>query len=255
MALRDQPYLPLYVQDYLTDEKLNMCSWATQGIYIKVMCILHKSEEYGTILLKQKDKRTKNNAYDFATKIAKILPVDRDKLYEAIKELIDEGCLTMDEDKLYQKRMVADNKLSIIRAESGKKGGIKTQKFAKAKYKANTENENENEDINIKGGVGEKEVDTTSEFEDFWNKYHEITGIAKSDKEPARKHFRKLTKAERILAAENIKPYFESIDPKYCKKARTYLSDKNFNDEFKKRTTELKIETDASSIYKPFSAR
>jgi len=57
MALRDQPYLPLYVQDYLTDEKLNECSPATQGVYIKLLCVLHKMEEYGTILLKQKRKQ------------------------------------------------------------------------------------------------------------------------------------------------------------------------------------------------------
>ena len=35
MALRNQPYIPLYVQDFLTDEKLNQCSPASQGIYIK----------------------------------------------------------------------------------------------------------------------------------------------------------------------------------------------------------------------------
>ena len=57
MALRDQPYLPLYVQDYLTDEKLNNCSASSQGIYIKIMCLFHKCDPYGGILLKQNDKQ------------------------------------------------------------------------------------------------------------------------------------------------------------------------------------------------------
>ena len=57
MALRNSPYLPLYVQDFLTDEKLADCSANANGVYIRLMCILHKSEPYGKILLKQKYKQ------------------------------------------------------------------------------------------------------------------------------------------------------------------------------------------------------
>ena len=57
MSLRNQPYFPLYVQDFLTDEKLNCCSASSQGVYIKIMCLLHKSEVYGELMLKQKDKQ------------------------------------------------------------------------------------------------------------------------------------------------------------------------------------------------------
>ena len=47
MALRDQPYIPLYVQDFMTDEKLNECSAATTEVYIRLMCVMHKSEKIG----------------------------------------------------------------------------------------------------------------------------------------------------------------------------------------------------------------
>jgi len=149
MALRNQPYLPLYVQDYLTDEKLNMCSPATQGIYIKIMCVMHKSKEYGVILLKQKDKQKSSTCLNFAYKFAKILPFTIDDIEAAINELLDEDVLQLDGDKLIQKRMVRDNKISIIRSKAGSKGGKKTQSFAKAKSKANSEYEYEYEDINI----------------------------------------------------------------------------------------------------------
>ena len=69
MALRDQPYLPLYIQDFLTDEKLMECSASAVGIYIKVMCILHKQDEYGVLLLKQKDKQSDKQILNFALKI------------------------------------------------------------------------------------------------------------------------------------------------------------------------------------------
>lgn len=62
MALRNQPYFPLYVQDFMTDEKLNECSAKANGIYIRLMCIMHKSEEYGTILLKQKYKQNESKS-------------------------------------------------------------------------------------------------------------------------------------------------------------------------------------------------
>jgi hypothetical protein len=120
--------------------------------------LLHKSDPYGTILLKQNDKLTKNFALNFAIKITRLLPIDRDTLYSAISQLIDEGCLTIDGDRLFQKRMVRDNEISELRSEAGSKGGKKTQQFAKAKSKANTEYENEYENNNKdKGGMGEKD--------------------------------------------------------------------------------------------------
>lgn len=70
-------------------------------------------------------------------------------------------------------------------------------------------------------------------FDDFWNSYHEITQKVKTDKEAAQKYWNKLKEPERQKAIEMIKPYFLNLtDTKYCKKARTYLADKNFNDEY-----------------------
>jgi hypothetical protein len=150
MALRDQPYFPLYVQDFLTDEKLNCCSAATQGVYIKILCILHKQEEYGCILFKQKDKQTDDKLKNFALKFAKLLPFDSNTIHEALIELIDEGVLIIDGDKLYQKRMVKDGEISLTRSKAGKIGGGNPNLFKqndkqmfKQKYKQNTENENE----------------------------------------------------------------------------------------------------------------
>lgn len=157
MALRDQPYLPLYIQDFLTDEKLMECSASATGVYIRIMCIMHKSEIYGKILLKQKDKQTPEQIKNFALKVAKHVPYSFDVIVASIIELVDEGCLQIEGDFLIQKRMFNDGELSIIRSNSGSKGGKETQKrvkdFAKAKIKANikanTENENDIHTIKI----------------------------------------------------------------------------------------------------------
>lgn len=164
MALRDQPYLPLYIQDIMTDEKLNECCAATHGIYIKgIMCLMHKSEQYGKILLKQKDKQSDNQIQNFAAKIQKHVPYSVTEIEAALFELLAEKVLYIDGDSLCQKRMIEDNRLSEIRAQAGKTGGEATKKVsrkvAKAKMKANrqakdTANpENEIEVVNEDGIV------------------------------------------------------------------------------------------------------
>jgi uncharacterized protein YdaU (DUF1376 family) len=170
MALRDQPYLPLYVQDFLTDEKLMECSASATGIYIRLLCIMHKSEKYGTILLKQKDKQDKNICLNFACKLAKFLPYKTEEIAAGIEELITENVLQVDGNKLTQKRMVRDNEISEKRAIAGKKGGLKTQRFAsnfaKAKVKANTEYEYEYEneiDIDKKKEESEEKKDLSAQ--------------------------------------------------------------------------------------------
>lgn len=144
MALRNQPYIPLYVQDFLTDEKLLECSSSSIGIYIMIMCVMHKSKEYGTILLKQKDKQSDKQSINFAYKLVKHLPFTVEDISKAIDELVSEDVLQLIGDKLSQKRMIHDNELSIKRSEAGKKGGKKTQ-LAKAKPQANIKANSENE--------------------------------------------------------------------------------------------------------------
>lgn len=149
MALRNQPYLPLYVQDFLTDEKLMECSAKATGVYIRILCMMHKSEMYGTFLLKQKDKQNESNIVNFALKLAKFLPYTLEVIQSSLVELTDEGVLEIEGDLLSQKRMVKDGNISDKRALAGSKGGKKTLGaggvFAQAKFKANSEDENEDE--------------------------------------------------------------------------------------------------------------
>jgi uncharacterized protein YdaU (DUF1376 family) len=173
MAMRDQPFLKLYVQDFLTDEKLNECSASAQGVYIKIMCLFHKSETYGGILLKQKFKQNPKQIKNFASLFARLLPFDLHEIESAINELIDSEVLHLEGDFLFQKRMIKDGDISVNRSASGSLGGKKTQEnnknFAKAKSKANSqakskqkseyeyEHEYEYEIEKEKGVVGEKE--------------------------------------------------------------------------------------------------
>lgn len=182
MALRNQPYLPLYVQDFMTDEKLNECSPAANGIYIRLMCILHKSETYGQILLKQKYKQNESKIenllkqnckqnvkqnfkqiYFFAYQLEKNMPFSVEEIASGLEELIRENVVQIEEDVLFQKRMVKDGILSDKRSSAGSKGGKKRICLSKtsSKIQANSENEieyeNENEIENINSNNLENE--------------------------------------------------------------------------------------------------
>lgn len=169
MALRDQPYLPLFIQDFLTDEKLIECSAAATGVFIRIMCVMHKSETYGKILLRQNDRQNDRQILNFADKLAKHLPYTLPIIVDGLVELIDAGCLNIEGDFLIQKRMVRDNEISLKRSKSGSKGANVTNqknknninfadKIAAAKSSANSEYEYEYEYENRieKEGEGEK---------------------------------------------------------------------------------------------------
>lgn len=182
MSLSKLPYLSLYIQDFLTDEKLAECSAKANGVYIRLMCIMTKSENYGTILLKQKYKQGENFALNFATQIAKHLPYSFEDIIDGLTELLAEKVLNINGDFLEQKRMIKDEKLSVLRSNAGKKGGKKTQEknkdfasnFAKAKIQANAdidieydnEDESKNKEVQ-KNKLSELDIGKTIQYLDI----------------------------------------------------------------------------------------
>ncbi len=151
MALRDQPYIPLYVQDFVTDEKLAQCSAESTGVYVRILCAMHKSEEYGKVLLRQKDMQNESKIKNFASKLVKQMPYKEQVIEEAIEELIEEGVLFVDGNYLCQKRMIKDNSISMIRREAGKKTSFANAKTP-TKKEQNTEYEIEYENKDIYSG-------------------------------------------------------------------------------------------------------
>ncbi len=138
MSRRGQPYIPLYAQDFLTDEKLRECSAESVGVYIMLMCVMHKQEEYGTILLREKDRKNEDIIRDFAVKLAKHLPFGVEVIDRALRELLDEDVIQLNGNRIFQKRMVRDADVSEKRSAAGRNGAASTNtKFAAAKPAAN----------------------------------------------------------------------------------------------------------------------
>jgi hypothetical protein len=128
MARKDLPYLPLYVQDLLTDEKLVECSASAHGVYFRLMCILHKQETYGLLCLKQKYKQNESKTENFATMLVKQMPFSSKQIQEGLDELFENEVINITDFELSQKRMVHDGELSKSRAINGNLGGSSVTK-------------------------------------------------------------------------------------------------------------------------------
>jgi len=115
-------------------------------------------------------------------------------------------------------------RLNLVRG--GKNGGKKSKK--------NKPTPKPTPKPNVKPTPNQKkEKRKEIEITEFWDLYHSISKKLKSDLQPSIKHWDKLTETEKEKAKCNIKAYIDSVnDPKYIVKARTYLADKKFNDEF-----------------------
>lgn len=149
MALRNQPYLPLYVKDFLTDEKLIECSAEATGVYIRLMCIMHSSENYGQLKLSDK-YNDEDQIKNYSNMLVKQMPYAYEIIYKSLEELLKEKVIFFDKNILTQKRMFNDGLLSEERAKAGKKGGKHSKQNASktpSKNEANTEYEYEDEII------------------------------------------------------------------------------------------------------------
>ena len=181
-ALRKLPYLPLYVQDFTGDERLTGCSPAAVGVYIFLLCFLHKSETYGKLVLRPKDRlteteiselkkliesktesKTESKIIPFAKRLQRNMPFELHEIATGLSELAEERVITIDGEELYQRRMVKDGEISEKRSINGTLGGRPTKAYEpsksktkskvesknESKNKANTEYENEYENNNI----------------------------------------------------------------------------------------------------------
>lgn len=144
MALQDQPYFPLYVNDYVSSKQLNDCSAEAAGILFRLICLMHKSPEYGkliapTTLLKQVPKHVPKQVLDevveqgnenvalFSAYLCRHMPYSVDEIKRGLSELLDCGILTIEDNILVYSEMLKRLEISQKKSASGRNGGIKTQ--------------------------------------------------------------------------------------------------------------------------------
>lgn len=115
-SLRTSPYFPLEVDAFVSDEKLNECSASANGVYIRILCLMHKSEDYGRIHLKTQGTSA------IAEQLSRHLPYEISVIAKGIDELLEAGVLYIENGCLCQKRMIKDGQISEKRSRCGKLG-------------------------------------------------------------------------------------------------------------------------------------
>lgn len=227
MALRNQPYLPLYVKDFRSDDKLSRCSAASHGVYILLLCILHSEQEYGKILLRQKERQNSNNIKNFADVLVRMMPFGVDEIENALIELVDFDVIQIDGDTLYQKRMVKDGKISELRASAGKKGSVITNSkhdFAAAKRPSKPSAKKQQITVSEIEYVNANENESNDEFSRAIKNFREHRNKIKK---PMTDHAVDLLKKDlQKYAPDDVQKQIELIDRAIMKGWQTVYPDK-----------------------------
>lgn len=130
-----KPSFQFYPGDWLKDTALRICSPAARGVWADLLCLLHECPQRGVF-------RTKNGLIMSAVSVKKISKSIAGCKPKLVQELIDNGAVYVarKDGALYCKRLVRDELHRRHKAQSGQKGGSKTQ----ANRKQSSENSQAN---------------------------------------------------------------------------------------------------------------
>ena len=205
---KDLPYFKFFCSEW-NDGDITLESYKTQGIFINI-CSYYWSNECD-VTLKNLKKKFRSNTEDIDYLIKERLIKSKED-YISIS-FLDEQCIER-------------GKLSNTNSKNAKSRWDNIRKESERNATA-SDSQSENNAIKKREEKKRKDID------EFWDLYHSISKKLKSDLQPSIKHWDKLTEIEKEKAKSNIQSYVDSVnDPKYIVKARTYLADKKFNDEF-----------------------
>ena len=111
------PAIQFYPGDWKRDPGVQALSFHDRGVWLEIICLMHESEQRGVLLLGG------NPMPDEA--LARLLGLDNQILTTTLTTLLTYGVASRDPETgaLINRRMVRDEELRQIRAESGKKGG------------------------------------------------------------------------------------------------------------------------------------
>lgn len=111
-----RPSFQFYPADWRKDPALSTCSLAARGLWIELICVAHESEIYGVLTI--------NGEPMTIQQISRTVGESPSVVAKLIKELSSSGVFSVDEGGcIYSRRMVEDERIRNIRADSGRLGG------------------------------------------------------------------------------------------------------------------------------------
>jgi hypothetical protein len=111
------PFMKFFVNDWLSDEKLSLCSLAAQGLWMRMVCFMHKNARRGYL-----ETDGKPLSLD---QLARLAGVSTELVSPLIQELLTSGVPSVtDQGVILCRRMVEKESLRLVRSEAGRKGGM-----------------------------------------------------------------------------------------------------------------------------------
>lgn len=128
-----RPAFQFYPADWRKEPTLSACSLAARGLWIELVCIAHESEEYGHLSINGKAMTPQQ--------LARMVGESPTTTVKLIAELEAAGVFSRDERGIvFSRRMVKDERIRNVRAESGRLGGNPNLLKQKDKQKAEQTN-------------------------------------------------------------------------------------------------------------------
>jgi hypothetical protein len=114
-----QPWFKFYPADWRSDEELRNCGPAARGLWIEMLCLMHKATPYGHLLI--------NGEVLTDMQLAVQTGVPSDQLPTLIGELEKAGVFSRTgKGVIYSRKMVRDEKKAKTAKNNGKNGGNPT---------------------------------------------------------------------------------------------------------------------------------
>lgn len=110
------PFIKFFPADWLSDEKLRACSLEARGLWIDLVCMMHKNDRRGYLQL--------NGSPVTPEQIARMTGCSAEQATRCIAELVSSGVASVLEDGThYSRRMLREEQKRGLCSDAGRKGG------------------------------------------------------------------------------------------------------------------------------------
>jgi hypothetical protein len=174
------PWEAWYASDWLSDEKLRLCSFGAKGLWMDLLCIMLKSDTKGMLVNPEGKPMT-------AQEIASLTGGPEGEIFALLEELKRRKVCSQNEDGiLYSRRLKRNSELSAVRSKAGRKGGLRSKNLLKQNMRQNgqqTGQQTHKQTLvcgmsDLEGDVGEKkqgenlaEISDSKDLAKFWEAY------------------------------------------------------------------------------------
>src|SRR5438309_8384480 len=96
------PFLPIFVDDWVSSQDLRLCSLAARGLWIDLLCLMHKCVRRGYLQQASGEPFT-------LEQIARFAGCSTEEASQLLRELVTSGVASVSEHGIiYNRRMVRD---------------------------------------------------------------------------------------------------------------------------------------------------